>query len=451
MANNTNTKPNPKLKDPKIKGTKIPQASSNSSRKVLIGCLIAVAVFLALAIIGGLAVAGYWYYKSKKESIFSESSPPPSWQIEDASQDQEQEESSQRKPEQKPRTTYENKQFGFKLKMTPTWKDYKAVQKDTDGGFGAAIIDFYLPSSKADYTDLPGYVELFTINVYYIERWPEYQDFCKEAMCAGEEVGRNSKYVFTYSHISGFPPDDVSQQAILDMETIAKSIEIFEPSGSGSSSGAALSQQGIAGQAGKPAYNSNYVSGANYYANCKYRYSLYYPSTWSTEGATSNSGQVFFVGPNARVKIESLGLTSGESLAAFAARRTSVMEGNKVWSETVEWDSKGTSTIRSYFTHPDSQSMHWIQGGRGMELMAFGDGYNSQFINIKNLLGSLTIDLDYIDTCDSSSSSSNKPTSSGFNCDSWIHPNGDIEYWWYSLSQEEQDCYVKKYGDPGFQ
>jgi hypothetical protein len=415
----------------KINNQKKSGEPADSSKKVLIGLLIAGVALLVILIIGVMALAGVWYYKKIKPI-----SSTPS-QLTDIGQ-----------------LDYENTEFGFHLKMTDSWRDYKVDVKHTDGGFGAAKIDFYLPSKGADYTDIPGYVNLFTINPYYIERWSEYQDFCKTAMCAGEEIGRNGKYVFTYYHINGFPPDDVPGQAMAELEAIIKAIEIFAPTtGYGSSLNSAGSPmnnevpQDVTSFESRPAYDVSFAGNSVHYYNCKYRYSINYPTAWSTETATKNSIQVFFVGPSTRVKIESVGIEKGQSLASFADERTSLMGGNMVLSETVDWD--GTSVVRSWFTHPDSQSLHWINAGRGMEIMAFGTGYNSQFLTIESMLSTLLVNSTPSEC--SSGSSSSSSSSSNFDCSSWVHPNGDIVYWWDQISEAERQCYISKNGYPPIQ
>ncbi len=402
------------------------EEGNDSSRKVLMGILIAAGVLLIVLVISGIVAFGYFISKMKKDNS-------PAGQKQTSAADS--------------KLTYENQDYGFRLKMTDVWKDYKVHVKPTDGGFGAAKIDFYLPSQMANYTDQPGYVNLFTVNAYYIDLWSDYQEFCQTAMCAGEEIGRNSQYVFTYYHINGFPPDDVSSQAMPDMEKIIKGIEIFEPDLGEYQAALDSFSQSVASADSRPLYDVNFAEDSIYYFNCKYKYSINYPASWTTETATRNSIQVFFVGPQTRMKVESLGLVPGQSLKSFSDERTSLMEGNLALSETIDWD--GTSVVRSWFTHPDSQALHWITGNRGMELMAFGTGYNSQFTTIEKMLGTLYVNSLPAE-CGSTSSTSSSSTS-GLDCSGWTHPNGDIEYWWDEISEAERQCYISRFGYPPIQ
>jgi len=204
----------------------------------------------------------------------------------------------------------------------------------------------------------------------------------------------------------------------------------------------------------------DYLDRSIYYWNCKYCYSLNYPQSWSIDDQSHNALQVFFQGQGVTVKIESIGLVPGETLRELADRRnepgkiSSDAAGINVWSEEINWD--GNSVIETDYVKPDAIVIHWLQGGRGMELMIFGTGFNNQFLEIEKMLATLEINLTNITACQASNASSSLPTynssttKDSFNCDSWIHPNGDIEYWWDSISSQEKDCYVSKYGAPYF-
>lgn len=126
---------------------------------------------------------------------------------------------------------YVNNEFGFKLKLTPSWKDYTTKREPILGDFGVMDIKFYLPSSLEESLDIPGYVNLFTISAYVKESWDDYiQTYgIEQTGMMGEEVGRNSQYVFVYSHFNGFPPSDISQKAITDMDIIAKGLQALKP------------------------------------------------------------------------------------------------------------------------------------------------------------------------------------------------------------------------------
>lgn len=204
--------------------------------------------------------------------------------------------------------------------------------------------------------------------------------------------------------------------------------------------------------------NPSYIDQSIYYWNCKYRYSLNYPQNWTIDDQSYNAMQTFIKGSGVTVKIESIGLVPGETLWELANRRnepgkiSSDTAGVEVWSEVVNWG--GAQAIETDYVKPDAIIIHWLQGGRGMEMMIFGAGFNNQFLGIEKMLATLEINLLAMSTCDTSvsspSSSSSSSIKSSFNCDSWVHPNGDLEYWWDTISPQEKDCYVSKYGAPPF-
>ena len=206
-------------------------------------------------------------------------------------------------------------------------------------------------------------------------------------------------------------------------------------------------------------YNNSYLSNSTYYWNCKYHYSLSYPKNWTIDDQGHNAMQVFVKGSGVTVKIESIGLVAGETLRKLADRRnepgkiSSDAAGVEVWSEVIDWD--GQQLIETHYVKPDAIILHWLEGGRGMEVMIFGSGFNNSFTEIEKMLATLGIGITNVPTCSTGSSSippkkSSAPSESSFDCASWIHPNGDLEYWWDQASPQEKNCYVTKYGAPPF-
>jgi len=205
--------------------------------------------------------------------------------------------------------------------------------------------------------------------------------------------------------------------------------------------------------------STDYLSVSTYYWNCKYRYDLNYPKDWIIDDQTHNALQVFIKGSGITVKLESIGLVSGETLWELANRRNEPGKmspdtaGTEVWSGVIDWN--GVQLIETHYTNPDAIVLHWLQGGRGMEVMIFGSGFNSNYSEIKKMLATLEIGLTNMIKCETKTPSSTKKsapasTKSSFDCNSWIHPNGDVEYWWDQISPQEKDCYVTRYGAPSF-
>lgn len=201
-------------------------------------------------------------------------------------------------------------------------------------------------------------------------------------------------------------------------------------------------------------YDASYLENSIYYWNCKYEYSLSYPRGWTIDDQTHNALQAFIHGPGVTVKLESIARTSGETLQQLAARRTEEGKispdtaGVNIFSQIIDWN--GIQVFETDFTNPDAIVLHWLQGGRAMEMTIFGQSFNTHFTSIEKMLSTLEITRNAIPLCQTSSASQKSSSSSAFDCNSWVHPNGDLEYWWDSVSAQEKQCYVDKYGAPPF-
>lgn len=190
------------------------------------GFLVATIIFLVILILAGAALGGWWYYKNHiKKSV---------QQVEQQMRDQ----AGQLQTPQNSQTIYINNTFGFKLTMTPNWKEYKAKEETSGGDFEVGRISFSLPTAEKNWMapDMPGYFNAFVISACVKDSWDETVRANKGSMPMGEEVGRNNLYVFVWSHFNGDPPSDVSLQAVRDMQTIVDGIEVFNVGGAPTSS-----------------------------------------------------------------------------------------------------------------------------------------------------------------------------------------------------------------------
>jgi hypothetical protein len=359
--------------------------------------------------------------------------------------------------------TYEDKEFGYRLRFTPAWKSYRPEKQTIGGDFEVLRTCFFLPTKYPEYTgELPDYTSPFCISAFVASSWDEEQKSNSSGLLPmGEVVGRNSRYVFVYSHFNGNMPPDVPQQAVLDMQIIAEGIEVFEPSFAKDSEGKIRSygdsgNVSFSNPAGgtRPVVDPDFQMTGIYYWNCKHRYTLTYPTAWSNNGMTYNSGVVILKGNQIQIWIEAAPIGVMETLQGFAEKRAAKIEGNLAWLETIDWNGEAT-VFRATYANPDSTAMWWLAGDYGMELRAFGPGYNNEYANIQNTIATLDPNI-MIAQCGASSSKTSdyapqpvkKETAASSKKKACSFPNGDVEYWWGNASASERDCFIQNGGIP---
>lgn len=408
------------------------------------GFLVASAIFFVIIVLAGLAFGGWWYYKKYiKKSV---------QKVQQQTQSQVQNQMPQPVAEtQSSETVYVNNTFGFRLKMTPAWKDYKTKEEAIGGDFEVSRVSFFLPTTQKEgweSPDMPGYFNPFVITVCVKDSWDEALRANGMSMPMGEEIGRNNYNVFVWTHFNGDPPSDVSEQAIRDMQTIVDSTEVWnvDETNAGVTGLNAPVASGTNWETGtKPSRDADFDYDSVYYWNCKHYYTLNYPTAWSNNGMTYDSNVVILKGNKVQVWVEAVSIPVSKTLDEFARERAAKIEGVQAWNETVDWGN-GTTVFRATYTNPDSTALWWMSGsGYGMELKALGSGYNDNYSNINGLLATLDPNSQYVGAkCSPAKAAAPKATTK--NCS---FPNGDIEYWWNTVSQSVRDCYISKYGDPG--
>ena len=194
--------------------------------------------------------------------------------------------------------------------------------------------------------------------------------------------------------------------------------------------------------------SSDYADYAVNYWNCRYGYSLSYPLEWSNNGMTFNSDLVLLYGNQLTTRIEAKNLSANKTLQSFAEEE-SLKIGRAVEStQKINWN--GTVVFEYNYFQPSSKALFWLAGDYGMKLVIEGANYTNATVSFENMLGTLQVNVLPAE-CDSSTSGNYVPqatTQTGFDCANWVHPNGDIDYWWWDISQQERDCYVSRYGQP---
>jgi len=448
----------------------LPANTQSNSNTVL---LVVIVVLLLLIILGGVCVGGWYLWKSKTKQMMNRLES----QIQNQTQSVNQAQNAAQQEEKNvvsenlsgAALVYENKDFGFRLNFTSSWEKYRAESSTMGGDFEVGRTCFFLPTKYAEYTsELPEYTSPFCISSYVAYSWDEEQKNDSSGLVPmGEVVGRNSKYVFVYSHFNGDMPPDVPRQAILDMQRIAESIEVFESNSQANNYSNPTSETGVVtggSSFSDPATGSRSVVDPDfqmngvYYWNCKHRYTLTYPVAWSNNGMTYNSNTVILKGEQAQVRIEAVPITTTETLQDFAGKRSVGVPGNLAWVETVDWNGEAT-VFQATYRNPDSMALWWMAGDYGVELKAYGTGYNSEYSNIQKTIATLDPNITIPrcsslnragqnDTSLSKTSDYKKPANTKTKSKSCSFPNGDVEYWWDGASASERDCFIQKGGIP---
>lgn len=298
---------------------------------------------------------------------------------------------------------YENKEYGFRLKLTPSWADYKVKEVFQGGDFNVADVDFYLPSQELDgNSDIPGYTKMFSISVYVTESWQEAGGEQSNGDTVYEVLGSNDFYTFVYSHLNGLNVTDISSQAIKDMDTIAHSIKLFD-SQSVAHDDADLSKSNAVNTdieyddiySNRFKFDENFAKNSIEYWNCKFNYQLNYPSAWSNNGMTNMSQKVVLYGKGvtATIKaVEAKGLTIKEFF---------VREYKKEFPKAVlepEGDRffmSETNTLTYYlaFAAPYEWRLYWrvADSDMGIVLTVKGKGFIKEWDNITKMFGTLRV------------------------------------------------------------
>jgi|GEM_PF-1581731 len=457
MPKNKNKTNNPVSEpDDHPSGTAVAPSSTNT---VL---LVIIIILLLLIITGVLGWMGWRYFKNKKENLVKQFEQSVQQQNRNVPQEAARDYQEKTVPDSQNYLVYENKEFGFRLKFTPAWANYRAEPQTLGGDFEVSRDCFFLPTEYKEYTgELFEYTSPFCISAYVAYSWDETQETNGYSAIApmGEVVGRNSRYVFVYSHFNGDMPPDVPQQAILDMQKIAEKIEVFEPSSAGTGISGPTSEAGIEYDnssfqsptpGSRPVVDPDFQMTGVYYWNCKHRYTLTYPTAWSNNGMTFDSNVVILKGSQSQIRIEAVPIAVAETLQGFAQKRAAKIEGNQVWVESIDWNGEAT-VFQVTYRNPDSMVLYWLAGDYGMELKAFGSGYNGEYDNIQKTIATLDPNIT-IPQCSASLSKTSeyKTPKASAKSKKCSHPNGDVEYWWDSASAAEKQCFIDEYGEPSF-
>ncbi|MEA3323174.1 MAG: hypothetical protein U9Q12_03035 [Patescibacteria group bacterium] len=380
----------------------------NKQTTIWIVVTTAVIIFVGAIILGVGSGVGYWYMSNRMTSPPSRVAIP----AEPTAQVQQIKENVPVVKDAVEEKIYTNKEFGFALQMTPTWEDYVAKEVVLGGDFNVAQVDFYLPTQEiVSDTEVPGHMHLFTISVYITESWDEAvaEGILDEALY-GEIVGENEFYLFVYSHFNGIPPADISTQAVIDMDKIAKNIKTFTPQDVAYDDPVPFdAYQGEVAIDYDALYSDYYavdntfMQNAIEYWNCAYRYELHYPSAWSNNGMTNMSDTVILKGNDGiETKIQAVdahGMNVDDFFKSQYAKEFPLAQIEPT-AEKLLVPENNTVVYYLAFAAPYERRLYWKvdDSDMGIQMTVKNIG-TDEWNNMTDMLGSLQMNTEHRVEC----------------------------------------------------
>jgi len=198
----------------------------------------------------------------------------------------------------------------------------------------------------------------------------------------------------------------------------------------------------------RPIVSPDFQMGGVYYWNCKHHYTLTYPADWYNNGATSNSNPLILKGNQVQLWVEAIPIASSETLKDFVKERSARISGQLAWVENIDWD--GTAMAQVTYRGPDSLALWWLTTNYGMEIKAFGPGYEKEYENIANTISTLDPNRNVYQCATNPNQSFNKPATAtqpaAQPVSTCTYPDSDPADWWCMVDEAQRKCYEKKFG-----
>jgi len=174
-------------------------------------------IIIITLIVGG--AAGYWY--SKKSS---KTAPQPTTSPTISPTATKTTTSSPTPTASKDWKDFSNDQYGFSLRLTDNWQNYRWQEENPNDGSATKWIRFYVPTTDPNYADgaMPGYANPFVISVYTPAQWAAVD------MNGPHDtyIGENDKYVIAYSSWQACPTDLCDTINSTELKKIKDSIKV---------------------------------------------------------------------------------------------------------------------------------------------------------------------------------------------------------------------------------
>jgi len=276
-----------------------------------------------------------------------------------------------------------------------------------------------------------GKVNVFNIHVLNQQQYDENKD---APMSVLQEIGKNDNYYFMFSHPNGILPEEVRGD-FLDKVKDSFRLE----NGSGTSSKDKTTTSGKTDEE----IAEELIASAKTYYNCKYLYTFKYPTDWVVSDGTHESDKVFVYTKGINMTFTAH-LNEGLTIDQWTNKKKSQYPGSL--KETRYTDRSDTNGILLAYQDPDSLVFFWPYGNHIMEMYASGDNYRNDHPEAY-VVGS-TLQVNYTSAQCPTTTYQQPQQQGGVDPATCLHPNGDVEYWWYSASQAERDCFTAKYGAP---
>ncbi|MBD3299947.1 MAG: hypothetical protein GF347_01200 [Candidatus Moranbacteria bacterium] len=404
-------------------------AEKNSSLIVVLVIVIAVLLLVIIGIVVFVAIGKIKQSSQEEPSKLEE----PSNQSEET--------------DQEAKEKFTNQEYGFEFEIPEDWEGLKSKIDKSYNDYNAVSFDFFLPKDTLEDSDeIPGFSSIFSVVVFNEIDWLNFQrDFPEdEDYFEIEEILERRSglvYVLYKDEFQKVPPgySDFKQ----NLDAVIESFEAVNPLVDKVETDQAREDDYFAFYEGTELELENQLALfqdlAILFWSCTYNYALYYPPSWSNN-ADKYKAQNSFYGSGLTLDVRAF--SNYKSLDDFNETRNYIHGGTVI--DSVDIFKNQTRMIINEFSNPDGMVIYWQDGSNFMELHLHGPNYSSQQDTVINILASFRPNYSSSDCV-----ASNRQPVQTFNCDNWVHPNGDVEYWWWEVSQAERDCFIERYGyDP---
>jgi len=178
-----------------------------------------------------------------------------------------------------------------------------------------------------------------------------------------------------------------------------------------------------------------------FYFNCKHSYNFRYPKNWLLTDYTEDTDKTTVYKKGISISFTAFENEQNLNLEEWVDKQIQQIPGKVYEKEKIK--QSGIDAFTVIFENPDVHATFWQEKDYFLQMLLSGE-------NISQLdpeAGAIILTLkagEGLPRCQTYSES--QTTSGTVDPQTCSHPNGDVEYWWYSAPQSARDCYVARYG-----